>query len=74
MKKRNKLDNLQPLKPLREVALAETPLCVKVDREIDKAIRAMPERSAWLRNAIEKTAIEEGLVPLKGDAPESDRA
>lgn len=73
MSKRNKLDNLQPIKPMRGVALAEQPLCVKVDPEIDKAIRAMPERSAWLRNAIEAAAIEQGLVTPKDDALESDR-
>lgn len=73
MKKRNKLDNLQPLKPIREVALADQPLCVKIDRDIDKAIRAMPERSAWLREAIETAAIEQGLVTLKEDTLESDR-
>jgi hypothetical protein len=71
MKKRNKLDNLQPLKPLREVALAETPLCVKIDRDIDAIIRTLPERSAWLREAIETAAIEQGLVSLKDDALES---
>ncbi len=48
-----------------EQSLAENPLCVKVNPEIDKAIRAMPERSKWLRKAIERVAIEEGLVPLK---------
>ncbi|MBG1259647.1 hypothetical protein [Nostoc commune] len=74
MKKRNKLDNLKPFKPLGEQALAENPLCVKVDPEIDKAIRAMPERSKWLRNAIETAAIEQGLVPVKDDALERDRA
>ncbi|MBN3946393.1 MAG: hypothetical protein HWQ38_07840 [Nostoc sp. NMS7] len=74
MKKRNKLDNLQPIKPLREVALAETPLCCKIDRDIDAIIRAMPERSAWLREAIETAAIEQGLVSLKKDTPGSDRA
>ena len=74
MKKRNRLDNLQPLKPLRDVALADQPLCVKVDREIDAIIRAMPERSAWLREAIETAAIKQGLVPLKEDTLERDRA
>ncbi|MBD2606348.1 hypothetical protein H6G81_17880 [Scytonema hofmannii FACHB-248] len=73
MKKRNKLDNLKPFKPLGEHALAENPLCVKVDPEIDKAIRAMSERSAWLREAIETAAIEQGLIPSKEDITESDR-
>ncbi|MBD0328270.1 MAG: hypothetical protein ICV68_17765 [Pyrinomonadaceae bacterium] len=73
MKKRTRLDNLQPLKPLREVALADKPLCVKIDRDIDAAIRTMPERSAWLREAIESAAIEQGLVSTKEDATESDR-
>jgi hypothetical protein len=74
MKKRNRLDNLQPLKPLRDVALADKPLCVKIDRDIDAIIRTMPERSAWLREAIETAAIEQGLVPLKNDAPEGNNA
>lgn len=72
MKKRNKLDNLQPLKPLRDVALADKPLCVKIDQDIDAIIRTMSERSAWLREAIETAAIEQGLIPLKDDVPESD--
>lgn len=62
MKKRNRLDNLQPLKPMRGVALANKPLCVKIDPDIDKAIRALPETSAWLRKVIETAAIAEGLV------------
>ncbi|MHC5914705.1 MAG: hypothetical protein ACYTXE_27770 [Nostoc sp.] len=74
MTKRNKLDNLQPLKPIRGVALADQPLCVKIDRDIDAIIRTMPERSTWLREAIETAAVEQGLVPLKDDTPESDRA
>lgn len=74
MKKRTRLDNLQPLKPLRDVALADKPLCVKIDRDIDAMIRTMPERSAWLRDAIETAAIEQGLVTTKDDASEGDNA
>ncbi|HYX18375.1 MAG TPA: hypothetical protein VE944_29220 [Nostoc sp.] len=73
MSKRNKLDNLKPIKPMREVALADQPLCVKIDRDIDAIIRTMPERSTWLREAIETAAIEQGLVPFKDDTLESDR-
>jgi len=74
MKKRNRLDNLQPLKPLRDVALADKPLCCKIDRDIDAIIRTMPERSAWLREAIETAAIEQGLVPLKDNTPGCNNA
>jgi hypothetical protein len=63
MKKRNKLDNLQHLKPMRDVALSNKPLCVKVDKIIYAAIYEMPDRSKWLRDTIESAAIEQGLVP-----------
>jgi len=62
MTKRNKLENLKSYKPMRAVALAFKPLCVKVDQDIDQAIRALPQPSTWLRDVIENAAIAQELV------------
>jgi hypothetical protein len=45
-------ENLEPL---------GQPLTVKVPRSLDELIRAMPDRSQWLRAAIEEKAVREGL-------------
>ncbi len=74
MKKRNKLDNLQPFKPIRESALADKPLCVKIDRSIDAAIRAIPNRSEWLRNIIEEAAVKEGIFSNERCINEKDKS
>jgi len=46
------------------VQLAKKPRCVKLPLDVDSAIEEIPqkERSAWIRQAICKAAIEQGLV------------
>ena len=43
--------------------LANKPLCVKLPIEADAVIRNMPNKTAWLRNAIIDAAIRDGLLP-----------
>lgn len=47
-----------------DVVLAKKPRCVKLPEGVDAAIEAMhkKERSAWIRQAICRAAIEQGLV------------
>ncbi|MBD2299860.1 hypothetical protein [Nostoc sp. FACHB-190] len=59
--KNNKLDNLKHLEPMGNEALAKTPLCVKVSPKVDLAIKAMPDKSAWLRRVITEAAVKEGI-------------
>ncbi|NJR57281.1 MAG: hypothetical protein HC768_23820 [Acaryochloris sp. CRU_2_0] len=55
----NKLDNLQPFKPLAEEALSSQPLCVKVEKSIDARVRSLPDKSAWLRRVITEAVQRE---------------
>ncbi|PZO16879.1 MAG: hypothetical protein DCF25_11840 [Leptolyngbya foveolarum] len=55
----------QPAKDLpANVQLARKPRCVKLPQEVDTLISEMPkkERSVWIRQAICKAALEQGLV------------
>jgi hypothetical protein len=53
------------------VQLAKKPRCVKLPvDDVDSAIEDIPqkERSAWIRQAIWKAAVEQGLVePMSGE-------
>lgn len=40
----------------RKESLAEKPLTFRVSVESDRLIRAMPDRSAWLRSVVESAA------------------
>jgi hypothetical protein len=46
-------------KPLGDEALAPNPLCIRVSKEIDEAVRALPDTSAWLRRVITEAAQQE---------------
>ncbi|ALF53848.1 hypothetical protein ACX27_14910 [Nostoc piscinale CENA21] len=59
--KNNKLDNLKHFEPMGNEALAKTPLCVKVSPKVDLAIKALPDKSAWLRRVITEAAVKEGI-------------
>ncbi|MBD2207595.1 hypothetical protein H6G33_35275 [Calothrix sp. FACHB-1219] len=59
--KKNKLDNLKHFEPMGDESLAKQPLCVKVPVKIDSAIRALPNKSDWLRRVITDAAFKEGL-------------
>lgn len=61
----NKLDNLKPFKPIGEKALSHRALSVKVTPELDRAVRSLPDRSAWLRRVIEAAARAEGIYQEK---------
>ncbi len=61
--KKNKLDNLEPFKPMGDEALARYPICVKLPIELDKAIRALPNTSSWVRNVLQTAARESGIYP-----------
>lgn len=39
--------------------LADKPLCVRVEADIDAYVRGLPNKTAWLRSVITKAAIEE---------------
>ena len=51
-----------------EVKLAATPRCVRLPESVDAAYLAIPkkERAAWLRQAICKAAIDQGLIDSIG--------
>lgn len=55
----NRLDNLRPFKPVADEALASQPLCVKVEKAIDARVRALPNKSAWLRRVITEAVQRE---------------
>ena len=60
----------QPAKDIpKGVQLAKKPRCVKLPKAVDAVIENMPkkERSAWIRQAIWKVAIEQGLVEAISD-------
>lgn len=60
----------QPAKDIpKGVQLAKKPRCVKLPKAVDAVIENMPkkERSAWIRQAIWKVAIEQGLVEATSD-------
>jgi len=42
--------------------LAEKQLQIRVGATVDAAIRALPNKTAWLRRVITEAAIAEGLV------------
>lgn len=46
------------------VRLARTPRCVRLPEVVDAAVLGIPkkERSAWIRQAICKAAVEQGLI------------
>ena len=55
----------QPAKDLPDsVPLAKSPRCVKLPKVVDSLIQGMPkkERSIWIRQAICKAALEQGLI------------
>lgn len=55
----------QPAKDIPgDVVLAKKPRCVKLPEGVNAAIEAIPkkERSAWIRQAICKAAIDQGLI------------
>lgn len=45
-------DYLSRFKPTGEEPLAERPVSVFLPRDIDEYVRALPNRSEWLRQAI----------------------
>jgi hypothetical protein len=46
-------------------SFARTPLSVAVGKDVDAAVRALPNRSAWLRRVITEAAQRE-LMSLDG--------
>ena len=61
---RGNLASLQSSKPMGEIALARSPLSVKLEPAVDAAIRALPaiERSVWMRRVLTEAAEREGLL------------
>ena len=49
------------IKPLGKEPLAESPLSVRVSAELDAIIRSLPNTTKWLREVIEKAAVEDGI-------------
>ena len=69
-KKRGYPDTLVPAQKVGDVPMAEKPLCVRIRKDADSAIRALSNRSEWLRAAIEDAAIADGLIDP--NTPQSD--
>lgn len=46
------------------VEMGERPLCVRVDANLDKIIRSLPDTSDWLRRAIFEQAKHDGLIKV----------
>jgi hypothetical protein len=61
------LENLKPMPRLGAEPLAAKPLCVKVAKPVDEAVRSLDNPSAWLREIITQAAIEQGLVADEGE-------
>lgn len=49
--KKNKLDNLVPIKPTYGEAMANKPVCVMLPVDLDAYVRSLPNRAEWLREA-----------------------
>jgi hypothetical protein len=70
MKKRDydkRWDNLKPAPRLGDDPLALAPLQVRVPVEVDRAVRSLPNRSAWMRRVLVEAAERE-LMSEAGDA------
>lgn len=46
-------------------AYARTPVSVLLPKEIDRVVRALPNRTEWLRRVITEAAEREGLLETK---------
>jgi hypothetical protein len=46
-------------KPLSDEPMAERALSVRVARDVDEAVRAVPDRASWLRRVITEAARRE---------------
>ena len=60
-KKRARVLEKFGIKPLGKEPLAESPLSVRVNAELDAIIRSLPDTTKWLREVIEKAAVEDGI-------------
>ncbi|MGA7935604.1 MAG: hypothetical protein WCA35_18790 [Kovacikia sp.] len=48
-----------------EVAMAKSPLSVRMPEDIDEIVRAKSDRTAWLRDAIFEKLWREGNLPAR---------
>lgn len=57
-------DQLRPhqYKAIGEQPLSSRPIQVRLDADVDAVVRALPERSDWLRSVITEAAISQGLL------------
>ena len=59
-------DHLKPYQAVaNDVQLAEKPLAVRVNEEIDAVIRALPNKTEWMRRVLTEAAKKE-LLKQKG--------
>jgi hypothetical protein len=58
-----KTTHLKPLPRLGDEPLASIALSAKVAQDIDAAVRALPNRSEWLRRVITEAAQRELINP-----------
>lgn len=70
---RGRIENLKSMPRLGNEPLASQPLCVKVPKEVDAAVRSLSDTSAWLRRVITEAAQRElmsdsGFVRHEQDA------
>jgi hypothetical protein len=54
-------DNTGKFAPKGKEPLAAQSLTVRLPESLDEVVRAMPNRSEWLREAIVRQAIEQGI-------------
>ena len=47
--------------------MADKPVSVKLPASLDDVLRGLPDRSQWIRRAIEEAAIAQGLWEREGD-------
>lgn len=66
---KGRVENLKFMPPLGDEPMAKNPLCVRVRKDVDAAIRALPDKAAWMREKLTEAAIADGLIPPQSDEP-----
>jgi hypothetical protein len=74
----NPSPQIEQLKPYQavpgELKLAQRPLAVRVEENVDAAIRALPDKTAWMRRVLTEAAQRELLPPVPHSQERFDTA
>ncbi len=54
-----KLENLKPFSPIGSEALADKQIQVRLPKDVDEAVRSLPDKTDWLRRVIVEAAKRE---------------